>query len=547
MYRPTSRQRPLLGAPSRLPPEARARLARTWAGSFQEKVLPLLLSTEGDFADLYCADNGRPNWSIALRLGICLLQEAQDLTDQEVLDAFAFDVRFQFALDVDPSQAYLSRRSLGDFRSRMVRADPEMTRLRRLFDAIAIAAIDDLNLSVATQRLDSTQVVSNIRTRGRVDLFSKTLRQFLRVLLLSRAEEHATLPTALLQWEARDESAGFGKGRPATALQCLAEWAVELVRRFEGDDDIASWESWELVRRLVDEHCIVEDPTEDEGGSEGSAAADKATDEQDPVVVTLRAKPANPGNSLQSPYDPDATYGHKGVGYCVQITETTQNQATEVLTDFAVQPAANNDWGETGPVLQRLEDNGLKPSVLAADAGYPHVPALEDADKRGVELLSPVSSGTLPDDFVGRERFDFDEAGEVVRCPEGVAPIRHGYRKQNGAAERTLHAYFDRQACLDCPLLGRCVARGRKTGAFTVEVTRGLRLRDEAIAHQRDNPEWWERYKIRSGIEATNSELKRKHGLGHLRVRRAPRVRLAVTLKLAACNVKRWLRASRAQ
>ena len=31
---------------------------------------------------------------------------------------------------------------------------------------------------------------------------------------------------------------------------------------------------------------------------------------------------------------------------------------------------------------------------------------------------------------------------------------------------------------------------------------------------------WKDRYKIRSGIEATNSELKRAHGIGRLKVRR---------------------------
>ena len=50
-------------------------------------------------------------------------------------------------------------------------------------------------------------------------------------------------------------------------------------------------------------------------------------------------------------------------------------------------------------------------------------------------------------------------------------------------------------------------------------------------------------YKIRSGIEATNSELKRSHGLGKLRVRRAAKVCFAVACKVIACNIKRWARA----
>jgi hypothetical protein len=55
--------------------------------------------------------------------------------------------------------------------------------------------------------------------------------------------------------------------------------------------------------------------------------------------------------------------------------------------------------------------------------------------------------------------------------------------------------------------------------------------------------EWKERYRIRAGIEATNSELKRAHGIGRLRVRRLAKVCFAVACKVIACNIKRWARA----
>jgi len=47
----------------------------------------------------------------------------------------------------------------------------------------------------------------------------------------------------------------------------------------------------------------------------------------------------------------------------------------------------------------------------------------------------------------------------------------------------------------------------------------------------------------RAGIEATNSELKRSHGIGKLRVRRAVKVCFAVACKVIACNIKRWAKA----
>ena len=57
--------------------------------------------------------------------------------------------------------------------------------------------------------------------------------------------------------------------------------------------------------------------------------------------------------------------------------------------------------------------------------------------------------------------------------------------------------------------------------------------------------EWKEGYKIRSGVEATMSELKRGHGMARLRVRGLPRVHFAVACKVIACNIKRWWQATR--
>jgi len=82
-------------------------------------------------------------------------------------------------------------------------------------------------------------------------------------------------------------------------------------------------------------------------------------------------------------------------------------------------------------------------------------------------------------------------------------------------------------------------------GDFRLEITPEIRLRDQMYANQQTT-EWKDRYKIRWGIEATASELKRSHGLGRLRVRRAVKVCFAVACKVIACNIKRWAKAHRA-
>ena len=79
-------------------------------------------------------------------------------------------------------------------------------------------------------------------------------------------------------------------------------------------------------------------------------------------------------------------------------------------------------------------------------------------------------------------------------------------------------------------------------GDFRLDITPQLRLRDQMYARQQTT-HWKQLYKIRSGIEATISELKRCHGLGKLRVRRAAKVCFALACKVIACNIKRWAKA----
>ena len=89
-------------------------------------------------------------------------------------------------------------------------------------------------------------------------------------------------------------------------------------------------------------------------------------------------------------------------------------------------------------------------------------------------------------------------------------------------------------------------APSRKTGNCFLAISRKLRLRDEAWERQKSE-EWQRRYRIRGGIEATNSELKRAHKARRLTVRGLARVRSAMLLKATACNIKRWLRRALSQ
>lgn len=201
------------------------------------------------------------------------------------------------------------------------------------------------------------------------------------------------------------------------------------------------------------------------------------------VPVELKEAGEVRSDSLQTPHDPDATYsGHKGKGYSVQVSETcTEGNEVDLITDVEVTPACRDDAKETVPAVERLEKAQVKPEELVADTSYSGAQNAAECARRGINLTAPAPAAGKPD-----PEGEYEEP--APKCPPN--------RKQAG----------------------------------------------EWLREQEASPEFKKKYAIRAGIEATNSELKRGHGLGKLRVRRRPRVKLAVYMKALACNLKRALR-----
>ena len=535
MYKKTSPQQNLFGVGTQLSSSLRSRIESSWAHLFKLEVLPVLLKNEDEYAMLY-GKTGRPNFSVARRLGLCLLQELSDLSDQHALDTFSFDIRWRYALDVSDEEDYLSRRSLVEFRRRLAAKDPEMKLVRNVFDHIRDSAIQRLGLSASNQRLDSTHIISNIRIRGRFALFSTTLTMFLKSL---DASQLSRIPKAIEQWHSSESEGWFGLGptEQKIKLEELAQYLYELIVLFEKDEEVKNSDPYRLLNRLFSEQC--------------EFTKDHPSDEQ---LSKIQLKKKTEGETLQSPYDPDASYGHKGAGYSVHITETCNNlDKAEIITDYEVHGAARSDIGKALSVIERLEAGGLKPKILFADGGYPSVPSALNIKKQDIEFMSPVNRSRLSEDIMGRDFFQFDPGGFVTKCPMGHSPIDHRILSSNNSTRRSLHAIFDGGICRACKMLDQCPVRSpnhrdrgcqaRDTvGHFRLEITPEIRLRDEMYSIQQTN-EWKDRYRIRSGIEATNSELKRSHGLGKLRVRRAAKVCFAVACKVIACNIKRWAKA----
>ena len=80
-------------------PKKAKRLERSWAEVFRNEALPLI--DEERFAPMYCVDNGRPNRAVQTVLGVHLLKEMFNLTDDEALEQLEFNLLWHHALRLD--------------------------------------------------------------------------------------------------------------------------------------------------------------------------------------------------------------------------------------------------------------------------------------------------------------------------------------------------------------------------------------------------------------------------------------------------------------
>ena len=544
MFRERSPQGSLFQSALLFPEEKYSRLEKSWADVFQSRALPLI--DEKCFAEMYCEDNGRPNRAVQTVLGVLLLKDMFNLTDEEALENLEFNLLWHHAMRLSLEEAHLPQETLHNFRYRLMAHDGGRVAFRETTDRI----LEALGILTGRQPLVSTHIISNIATLTRLGLFCETIRLFLRALRRKHPELSHLVSEGLVRRYLKEEGestsyedARSGDGR--RRLSVCARDLYRLVDRFRGTAS-ARLEEYRLLERLLREQCHMGRRHDGRPG-EGDDDAGEGK-----VPIALKAPKEVRPDSLQSPYDAEVTYsGHKGKGYEVQVAETCDKEnPTQIITHVEATPSSGSDVEVPVPLIEALAERDVEPNELFADTTYGSGRNAIEVELWGTELVSPVA-GPVADKTDEAENnahrdltaadFQIDVAGDKPAvCPAGHEAMEE--YEECGAPER-VELQFAREVCEACSLRSRCPVKfSRKLGAYMLEADL-IKVNIERRRRAEASGEFRKRYAVRAGIEGTNSELKRAHGLGHLRVRGGHRVRLAVYLKALACNIKRMLRA----
>lgn len=516
-------QMPLFDPLDPLPLNHRKSFLASPEGLFRAAILEVL--PVSGLAEHFSGETGRPSKELYAMAGLIQLMEYNNWTAAEAVHQYMWNRMVQLALNLPEQYPEISERTL--YRYIKLFQDNDNQLAQQAMDSITAALIEITELDTSKQRLDSTHVFSNMAIFGRTRLMGVAIKRFMTQVIRHDKAAYEALDPALRARYAVSQGKLFAdtaKGQHGRLRETVAQDMADLIGIFEAHAHLTNATSFKKLVQVFAQQCEVVGET-----------------------ISVRAKTGS--RVVQNPSDLDATYdGHKGPGYQVQLAEScSEANEVQLIVDALPQTAADSDMKSLSPVVESLAAKDVLPEELLADAGYGSDANVESAAAMGVELVSPtkgnadlsaseasIAETLTVDDFVFEEEI-------VMACPAGHAPVSSVRDETTGRTTTVM----DAADCSACAFSAECpIKRGPK----------GYRLNHDAkerrlAERQREEKTqaFRERYAKRSALEGTNSGLKQVTGLGRLRVRGAPRVFMAITLKVAGWNIRRAAASTRAQ
>ena len=429
-----------------LGPKRRKLLDESWAGLFREHILSVLPVQK--IAPCYTDGFGRPTKEIYASLGALILQQMHDLTDEETVAQFSFNIQWHYALDIagDSDEAkYMCPKTLWTLRHIVAEKGLD----EDLFAVTTETLAKVFGVDTSKQRIDSVHIRSNMRRLGRICVFAQSIHNFLVNLKRQRRAIFATIEGELTERYLTEKAMGcFSLVKPsetAKTLETVSRDLFSLVERFRQNTQVKSLTTFGVLLRVLQDQC-----------------------DFDTAVARLALKAAKeiPSASLQNPSDPEAGYdAHKGQGYQVQVMETycdspdaTIREATlNLITHVEVEPAHISDVHALIPALESTKERGLAPDEVLADSLYGSDENTQKAKEMGVDVISPVM-GTPKEETLSLADFPQTGTGKILACPQGHQPIKVKQGKKGVAS-----VAFASEHCTVCPLRDRCPVKAGKS------------------------------------------------------------------------------------
>ena len=513
------------GFQSILSPLAYSKLQRGWQHLFRCAILKLLPAKA--LGEHFHPEMGRPTKELYSMAGLLFIMEFRDWTQEEAVDAYMFNVDLQYALNLKPENQSLCRRTLE--RYILLFRNDELA--QEIMHDVTAELVKLLDLDVSKQRLDSTHIESNMAKFGRIRLMATAVRRFLVQLKRHDEQSYGQIRESVRQRYEATSHAIFGWKKldddgVNELRQSVAEDLAYLVETFRQHNSPAVHAAYQKMAKVFEQQCEVVENASPSASTQG---------EKSSAIPPIRRPP------WMATRD-------RGTRFSSRKRAAADNEV-QLIVSAIPETACQTDSAALPVVVDDLKTNGFKPSELLADTAYGGDENHSRCLAEGIDLITPTP-GKCPGNQVDSEYFtvaDFKiEPGvkigpwgreipdpKCVACPAGLEPHRSYY--DHGTEQINILQFP--AVCNACPLRDRCPTRYANGWKIVTIPLKQVRLINRRRRERTE--EFRGKYRKRSGIESTNSLLKRVTGLGRLRVRGERSVFMSIYLKVAGWNVLR--------
>jgi hypothetical protein len=513
----------LISAASELPEKQLKLLKGSWAHSFYGEFFCRI--DEEIFADLYSSEPSRPNVPVNVLVGLEVLKAGFGWSDADLYENYCFNLQVRYALGYDRlGDGDFAIRTLYYFRERLSKHYLESgdNLLEQVFEQVTDAQLRDLQVHTGMQRMDSTQIASNIVDASRLQLLVEAIQRVHRILSEADQQRLAESFSPYIKGTAGHYTYRV-KGKEAVQehLQQVGVAIYHLLAALK--DGYADESAYQVLERIFAENFkLVEDgvyPKENQELASGS---------------------------LQSVDDLEASYRTKGnahyKGYVANVTETCDPENDlQLITKVQVAPNNVDDSQLLAEALPNLQER-TDLDTLITDGGFGGEASDTALDGQEVKLIQTAIRGPKPDshqfhlaDF--DIQFDAQDSPTDITCPYGQKVLITPARTTG------LQARFDPQICAACPFQqeGRCPTQPQKRDpryllAFTPKQVRAAQRRRLYLEHLDQGQN------LRAAVEATVRSVKHPFRHGKVPVRGQPRVCMVMIASAAMTNVRRICR-----
>lgn len=489
--------------------------------------------TDGQFAHFY-EPTGRTAITPSVLALVTIFQFMESVPDREAAELTVARIDWKYALHLPLDYSGFDFSDLCNFRKRVLSEGDK----RVLFEMV-LGKLKVLGLvkKKGRQRTDSLAVLAAVREMSELETVTETMRLVLRALIERQPEWVAReLPASFVEQyvETKPDYRMSKKDRQALMEQ-TGQDGFWLQDRLEREGDEASTTPLQQMEEVATFRQVWEQRYERDADQQGKVRVRQHQQQE--------GQQGSASGLIVNPHDVGARAGRKRekgwLGDKVHITETADEEEDEYsfITDVTTTAASTHDSEALSEIRGNLEDQDVTPSEQTVDAGYVSGKQLAESEREGIELIGPALRDTSKNELK-IEDFEVDREQKVAICPGGHRSVKWVQGRERDGSE-ALRVQFDGKICAKCALRDQCT-KGREGRSLHIG-EHYERLQKRRAEQQTE--EFKEKMRRRIGIEATLSEIVRKHGLRQHRYRGDVKRAWENLMKGAACNLKRMAKA----